>query len=209
MLENFLPFLNEFLSVLTITILAVISPGADFVVVIKNSLSSSRQSGIFTAIGISSATWIHTFYTLTGISLIISQSIYIFTFLKIIGSVYLIYLGISSIRNQQRLNIISFNKIGLSNWESFKSGFITNMLNFKATMFYLSVFTQIVNIETPVFIQIIYGLIISIICLIWFSIIAIFLNNEKVKLQFLKVQKPIEIILGFILIGFGLKMSLK
>ena len=207
-MELFAPFLNEFLAVLTITVLAVISPGADFVVVVKNSLSGSRQSGIFTAIGISTAIWIHTFYTLAGIGLIISQSILIFTFIKIIGTLYLIYLGISCIRNKDKLKTINADEVGLSNWKSFQSGFITNLFNPKATMFYLSVFTQVVSTETPIFIQIIYGLTISLSCLIWFSIVAIFLNNDKIKSQFLKAQKPIEIALGIILIGFGLKVGL-
>ena len=207
-MELFSPFLNEFLAVLTITVLAVLSPGADFVVVVKNSLSGSRQSGIFTAIGIFSAIWIHTFYTLAGIGLIISQSILIFTFIKIIGTLYLIYLGISCIRNKDKLKTINADEVGLSNWKSFQSGFITNLFNPKATMFYLSVFTQVVSTETPIFIQIIYGLTISLSCLIWFSIVAIFLNNEKIKSQFLKAQKPIEIALGIILIGFGLQVGL-
>ena len=207
-MENYLSYLNEFITVLTVTVLAVISPGADFVIVVKNSFSGSRQSGIFTAIGIATAIWIHTFYTLAGIGLIISQSILLFTIIKIIGTLYLIYLGASCIRNKDKLKTINVDKVGLSRWKSFQSGFITNLFNPKATMFYLSVFTQVVSTETPLPIQILYGLTISMSCLIWFSIVAIFLNNEKIKSQFLKAQKPIEIALGVTLIGFGLKVGL-
>lgn len=207
-MENYLSYLNEFITVLTVTVLAVISPGADFVIVVKNSFSGSRKFGIFTAIGIATAIWIHTFYTLAGIGLIISQSILLFTIIKIIGTLYLIYLGISCIRNKDKLKTINADEVGLSNWKSFQSGFITNLFNPKATMFYLSVFTQVVSTETPIPIQIIYGLTISMSCLIWFSIVAIFLNNEKIKSQFLKAQKPIEIALGVALIGFGLKVGL-
>lgn len=207
-MENYLPYLNEFITVLTVTVLAVISPGADFVVTVKNSLSGSKWSGIFTAIGISTAIWIHTFYTLAGIGIIISQSIFLFTIIKIIGTFYLVYLGISSIRNKEILESISKDDLGLSNWKSFQSGFITNLFNPKATIFYVSVFTQVVSTTTPIIIQIFYGFSISMACLIWFSIVAIFLNNEKIKYHFLNAQKPIEIALGVVLIGFGLKVGL-
>ena len=205
---NITPYLNELLMVISITVFAVISPGADFVIVVKNSLSGSRQSGIYTAIGIATAIWIHTFYTLAGIGIVISQSLLLFSFIKIIGALYLIYLGITSIRNKQMLNKISTHKISLSDWQSFQTGFITNLFNPKATMFYVSVFTQVVSITTPIFIQLFYGFIISLSCLIWFSFVSIFLNNENIKSQFLKAQKPIEIALGVILIGFGLKVGL-
>ena len=201
-------YLNELLMVISITVFAVISPGADFVIVVKNSLSGSRRSGIYTAIGIATAIWIHTFYTLAGIGIVISQSLLLFSFIKIIGALYLIYLGISSIRNKDMLNKISTHKIGLSDWQSFQTGFITNLFNPKATMFYVSVFTQVVSITTPIFIQLFYGFFISLSCLIWFSFVSIFLNNENIKSQFLKAQKPIEIALGVILIGFGLKVGL-
>ena len=201
-------YLNELLMVISITVFAVISPGADFVIVVKNSLSGSRRSGIYTAIGIATAIWIHTFYTLAGIGIVISQSLLLFSFIKIIGALYLIYLGISSIRNKDMLNKISTHKIGLSDWQSFQTGFLTNLFNPKATMFYVSVFTQVVSITTPIFIQLFYGFIISLSCLFWFSFVSIFLNNENIKSQFLKAQNPIEIALGVILIGFGLKVGL-
>jgi len=205
---NMTSYLNELLMVISITVFAVISPGADFVIVVKNSLSGSRRSGIYTAIGIATAIWIHTFYTLAGIGIVISQSLLLFSFIKIIGALYLIYLGISSIRNKDMLNKISTHKIGLSDWQSFQTGFLTNLFNPKATMFYVSVFTQVVSITTPIFIQLFYGFIISLSCLFWFSFVSIFLNNENIKSQFLKAQKPIEIALGAILIGFGLKVGL-
>ena len=207
-MENLSLFLNEFFAVLTITVLVVISPGADFIVTIKNSLSGSRLSGIYTAIGISTAIWIHTFYTLIGIEIIISQSILFFTIIKIIGTIYLIFLGISSIRNNDKLKNISARNMILSNWKSFQSGFFTNLFNPKATIFYVSVFTQIVSTKTPIYIKLLYGLTISLVCFVWFSIVAIFLNHDKIQSEFLKIQKPIEITLGIILIGFGLKVGL-
>ncbi|ANF49166.1 hypothetical protein A0O34_00710 [Chryseobacterium glaciei] len=86
--------MTEFIAVMTIAILATISPGPDFVLVTKKSLVHGKTPGIYTAIGISLAVMVHVGYTLFGIGYIISQSILLFTVLKTVGSLYLIYIGI-------------------------------------------------------------------------------------------------------------------
>ncbi len=201
---------SEFLTVTMITFLAVISPGPDFAVVTRNSLVFSRRSGILTALGISIANWIHVFYTLAGIGFIISKSILLFSIIKFLGAAYLIYLGIASIQNKSPVSMEteSGRNIRMNDISSFKTGFITNALNPKATVFYVSVFAQLVSTTTPVYIQILYGAIVSLFCLIWFTLVAIFFNHRIIKSQFIKAQKPFEKIMGVILVGFGIKVAL-
>lgn len=205
----FSQYLTELIAVISITILTIVTPGPDFVIVARNSLTYSRRSGIFTAIGVSIAVWIHIFYTLAGIGFIISKSILLFSFIKILGSAYLIYLGISCIRSKsglQELKTLKEKNI-LSDLKSFKMGFINNTLNPKATLFFVSLFTQLVSPTTPLSIQIVYGAIVSVSCFVWFGLVAIFLNREKVKLTFLRVQKYVEKLMGAVLIGFGVKVA--
>jgi len=90
--------MTEFIAVVTITLLAVISPGPDFAMVSRNSLLNSRRSGILTAIGIGSGVLIHVGYTLIGVGVLIQQSLWLFNLLKIIGAAYLIYLGVGMLR---------------------------------------------------------------------------------------------------------------
>ena len=71
----------------------------------------------------------------------------------------------------------------------------------------MSIFTQIVSNKTPLLIKILYGISISLVCFTWFSLVAIILNDLKVKSKFLKFQKPIEVFLGLALIGFGLNIG--
>lgn len=205
----FSQYLTELIAVISITILTIVTPGPDFVIVARNSLTYSRRSGIFTAIGVSVAVWIHIFYTLAGIGFILSKSILLFSFIKILGSAYLIYLGISCIRSKgglQELKTLKEKNI-LSDLKSFKMGFINNTLNPKATLFFVSLFTQLVSPTTPLSIQIVYGAIVSVSCFVWFGLVAIFLNREKVKLTFLRVQKYVEKLMGAVLIGFGVKIA--
>ena len=83
----------EWLAVITITIFAVISPGPDFAMVSRNSLSLSRRAGILTAFGIGAGVLVHVSYTLLGIGVLIRETPALFDILKLVGAAYLVWLG--------------------------------------------------------------------------------------------------------------------
>lgn len=92
--------MNEWIAVISITLLAVISPGADFALVTRNSLMLSKRAGLFTAMGIGLGVLVHLSYTLLGVSLLLKQSTWLFNLLKLAGAAYLIYLGIGMLRSK-------------------------------------------------------------------------------------------------------------
>jgi len=83
-------YLSELLKVTTVVIFMAISPGADFVMVARNSLFSSRTAGLFSVLGVSLAIWTHVAYSMGGIAVIISQSIVLFSLIKYLRAAYLI-----------------------------------------------------------------------------------------------------------------------
>src|SRR3990167_8795475 len=91
-------FLAEFLTVVVVHMLAVMSPGPDFVMISRNSLVYSRKVGVYSAIGLGLGILVHVTYSLIGIGLIISKSILLFSILKFIGAAYLIYVGYKCLR---------------------------------------------------------------------------------------------------------------
>ena len=78
-------YLSEFIAVFSITVLTIITPGPDFFIVVRNSLTYNKRSGLFTTLGVATAVWIHILYTLAGIGLILSKSIILFTIVKYLG----------------------------------------------------------------------------------------------------------------------------
>ncbi|CAG37023.1 LysE family translocator [Desulfotalea psychrophila] len=202
------PYLPELISVSVIAVLMAISPGADFVMVTRNSVFYSRSAGIFSALGVSFAIWIHVAYSIAGLALIISKSIVLFSVIKYLGAAYLIYIGWKTLRSKSLIDIDESSTVNvLSQWSAFKVGFVTNALNPKTTIFFLSIFTQVVNPQTPLWMQLIYGLIISLSHLVWFSVVAIFLSQPALLQLFKKSKKNIERVVGGVLIGFGLKVA--
>ena len=92
--------MTEWIAVITITLLAVISPGPDFAMVTRNSLLLSRRAGVGTALGIALGVLVHVTYTLVGVGLLIQQSMVLFQVLKLVGAAYLIYLGMKMLRTR-------------------------------------------------------------------------------------------------------------
>ena len=91
---------TEFLTVALIHLLAVASPGPDFAVVVRESVTHGRRAGIFTAFGVGTAIFVHVGYSLLGIGIIVSQSIVLFNALKWLAAAYLLYIGFKALRAQ-------------------------------------------------------------------------------------------------------------
>jgi RhtB (resistance to homoserine/threonine) family protein len=141
-IENFYLFL-------TVSILINLSPGPDMLYTAARSLSQGTKAGIFSAFGIFTGCLFHTSAAVLGLSAILAQSAFWFGIIKYAGAAYLIYLGIKSILNNKppetelvKLSAIPYRKI-------FMQGFITNLLNPKVAIFFLSFLPQFINPSSP------------------------------------------------------------
>lgn len=208
-------YLTQWLTLIVVFSLAVISPGPDFVVAVRNSVVHSRRAGLFTALGFGLAILIHVTYTVAGIATVIAQSILLFNVIKYAGAAYLIYLGVQALRSRgmgkaamdQALTVSANTKL-MGDWEAFGSGFLTNVLNPKATLFFLAIFSQIIGASTPIFWMAVYGLTCSIIIIAWFSLVAVLLTQPRVRNSFLKGTKWIDRGCGVLMIALGIKVAL-
>ncbi|CAI1772733.1 LysE family transporter [Serratia plymuthica] len=197
--------MTELLAVVTITLLAVISPGPDFAMVSRNSLLLSRRAGVLTACGIGAGVVIHVSYTLVGVGVLIQQSLWLFTLLKAIGAAYLIYLGVGMLRHAGAAAAAPSHEdtAATSDFAALKIGFLTNVLNPKTTIFIVSLFMQVVNPQTPLSVQIGYGLFIAVAHILWFAAVALLFSAPGVNARLLRLRKGIDRAFGGLLIAFG------
>ncbi|MFA5677407.1 MAG: LysE family transporter [Pseudomonas sp.] len=202
-------YLNEFLLVALVHLLAVISPGPDFAVVIRNSVSAGRQAGLMTALGVGSGILLHVGYSLLGIGIIVSQSVWLFNLLKLLAGGYLLYIGIKAIRAkpQPATELTPITTV-LAPRRAFSIGFITNGLNPKATLFFLSLFTLVISPQTPILIQAGYGLYLAIATTLWFCLVAMLFSQSAVRRGFARMGHWFDRVMGAVLIGLGLHLAL-
>lgn len=202
-------YLHQFFILAAAMFIALLSPGPDFAMIVKQSITYGKRSSIFTSIGIGLGISVHIIYSILGIGLIISKSIILFNIIKYLGAAYLIYLGIQSLKSKgiKLDNKDKSTNKEISDLKSFTSGFLCNALNPKATLFFLSMFTVVININTPLYIQSLYGLFCILATTVWFTFVSLILSHSKVRNFFSKFGVWFDRTVGFVLIGLGLKVA--
>lgn len=200
---------TQFLAIGFIVLLGAMLPGPDFAIVTKNALLHGRRAGLVTTLGVGSAILAHMTYCLLGLAIVIEQSLWLFNLIKYIGVVYLIYLGVMSFISKQpdHISTPQGKKSEISNFTAFRQGFLCNLLNPKATLFFLALFTVVIKPETPFYIQAIYALEIFLTAIVWFSTLTIILSHPRIKHGLEKAEKFISKILGVFLVGFGVALA--
>ncbi|MFA6050733.1 MAG: LysE family transporter [Candidatus Paceibacterota bacterium] len=206
-------FLAQFLAVATIHFLAVASPGPDFLIVSKNSVSHSRKIGILTALGVALGIGVHVTYCLFGIAIVISQSILLFNTFKYIGAAYLIWIGYKGLRSRAKANSgIEVSEVAekkkLSSFGAVKMGFLVNVLNPKATLFFLALFTQVIDPSTPKWIEILFGIEMVTATFVWFTIVSVVFSNRLMKTKLNRYGHWLDRVAGAMLLALGIKVAL-
>lgn len=200
----------EFLTIVLVHLLAVASPGPDFAMVLRQSIVSGRRTAIFTSIGIGSGILVHVSYCLLGLGLVISRSLFLFNLAKLVGAVYLIYIGWHSLRAKPVDPPVggTFSaKHTPSAGQALRIGFLTNLLNPKVTLFFLSLFSLVIKPQTPLWVQLGYGVYMALATALWFSILSLFLTRPRVRSFFRRFGHWAERVMGAVLIALGVRLA--
>ena len=200
----------EFLTVALIHLLAVASPGPDFAVVVRESVAHGRRAGIWTAFGVGSAIFLHVGYSLLGIGLIVSQSIVLFNLLKYLAAAYLLYIGIKALRSKPSAAApegAAQPLLERTPKAAYVAGFMTNGLNPKATLFFLSLFTVVINPHTPLAVQAGYGVYLAVATALWFCLVAMLFSQQRVRAGFARMGHWFDRTMGAVLVALGVKIA--
>ncbi|KTF11153.1 MULTISPECIES: LysE family translocator [Pseudoalteromonas] len=204
-------YLDEFLLIAIAHFFAVASPGPDFAVVLKQSVQQGRRNALWTSAGVGVAILLHVGYCVLGVALILTQSPNLFIALKYLAGAYLAYLGVQALRAAKPPENTSDaieNKTVLeeSVWLAFRRGFLTNALNPKATLFFMSLFTLVISVTTPTSVQIAYGVYMALATWVWFSMLSLVLSKPGVRGFFQKSGYWFDRGIGVILIALAIRV---
>ncbi|WP_419777719.1 LysE family translocator [Malaciobacter marinus] len=195
---------------ITTVFILMIIPGVDMIYVSTNALSGGTKAGIASILGVSTGAYIHILGAAFGITAIFMVSDLAYTILKVIGAVYLAYIGYQILTSKSGLtNINPAQKKPLFN--IYKKGVLTNFLNPKAALFTISFVPQFVNPEiAPIWSQVlILGIFIIIIMILTELPLVIFVGKISVYLKKSnKTSAILDKLLGFILISLAVKVLL-
>lgn len=202
----------EFLTIASVHLLAVASPGPDFAVVLKHSVSFGRRAAIITSFGLGLGILTHVAYSLLGIGILIKSTPMLFHIFSYLAAAYLFYLGWGALQSKAPLkdkaDSLRIDARGITDKKAFTVGFLTNGLNPKATLFFLSVFAVAVSAQTPLSIKLIYGLYLAAATGLWFCALSYLLSSQKIRLFLGKKGYWFDRIMGVLLILLAIKLVL-
>lgn len=201
----------EFLALAVIHFLAVVAPGPDFAVTIRQSLRHGRSSGVATALGIGAGISVHVVYTLLGVGALMHATPWLLGVTGLVGGLYLLYLGQLFIRQagKQDTELVmtaESDSAACGFRSAFMLGFLTNATNPKATLFFLAVFTTVVSASTPLYMQLLYGAWMCAVNAGWFVLVSLVFTTPSVRERFLRTAVLFERLTGLVLIVFSIKL---
>ena len=198
---------------LIMCILLIILPGPDTAIATKNTLTVGKTGGLKTIFGTCCALLIHTTAAVVGLSAIIVKSALLFSIFKYVGAVYLVYLGVKTLWALRKKNESPTTDMATGKHESkscFKQGFLTNILNPKVAVFFLTFLPQFVDSGNHTLLPfLIMGLTYTLLTAVWFLFYVYLLNQISAFMKNPKIQTIFEGVTGTVLIGFGLKLALE
>lgn len=204
-------FWPEFLIIASVHLLAVASPGPDFAIVLRYAVRFGRRAAVFASLGIGVAILLHVTYSLVGIGVLIKTTPWLFQLLTVLAACYLLYLAQGALRAKAPVaaDAISLEQQATpAGLKAFTAGFITNGLNPKATLFFLSLFAVVISAETPISYKLIYGVYMALATAAWFCLLSFVLTNSKVRGFLLLKGYWFDRLMGVLLLALAVQLLL-
>lgn len=197
--------------------LLTILPGADMALVTRNVLALGRRRTMLTILGICAGCVIHATASALGISAILATSATAYNVVKTIGAAYLVWIGIQSIRGAGRPALTKSDGAAApaagsaratGNLGAFLQGFLTNVLNPKVALFYLTFLPQFISPGEPVLSRSLMLASIHIAMgLVWLTAYAWFIDRLGTVLTRPAVKAWLERVTGGLLVALGARLA--
>jgi len=200
----------EFLTIVVAHALAVASPGPDFALVLRQSLAHGRRTAVWSSLGIGCGLSIHIGYCILGLGYFLKDSAVALSTVKYLGAAYLAWVGVQALRARARTGDVDLaaGATAPTDGAAWTTGFLVNVLNPKAALFFISLFPLAVSVTTPKLVQVGYGVWMTLATVAWFSFVSVVFTREDVRRRFLRHGHWIDRALGAVFIGFAVSLVL-
>jgi len=201
------------LTVVTAHFLALLSPGPDFILIVKSGVLNSKRNALGVPLGIASANGVYIFLCIIGVGELLMKSLILLKILKALGGIFLLYIAFSALKAKKEdyQNMVSNDKLSVKESpliKEFMTGFISGISNPKNLVFYLSLFSVVLTGETGNVLKIGLGVWMTALVFLWDSFILIVLTREKFRKPFSESVYYIDKLTGSVLGILGLRLFL-
>ena len=187
-----------------------ITPGADTMLVVKNGIRFGSGAGWATTFGVLGGTVIHAVVSALGISVIVAQSETLFQLIKGLGALYLVWIGVQTLRTAGRMQANETMRGRLAIRGAFREGLTTNVLNPKVAIFYVAFLPQFISPSDPVLAKsLLMACIHNVLSLLWLGSLVLVISRGKRWMQKQKVQQGLSRASGVILVVLGVRLAME
>ena len=194
--------LITFVQVFTVCLLGAMSPGPSMAVVINNAIFKGRYNGILTSIGHGIGIAVYATFAVLGLGLIIKTNIFVFNGLKLLSIIFLIFIGLKSIFNKEKLNLEK--KDIKKNTISFLQGFSISILNPKILVWFIAIYSQFMSTDNELLFNIYLVSIAGIIDACWYIILSLAVTTASALSFFQTKITLMQKVQGFFFVALGL-----
>lgn len=194
------------LTFLIVHTIITLSPGPALVVTIKTAVTKGQRAGVELSLGLATAVTLWALASLLGLSLLFTVAPYLQTAFRFVGAAYLIWLGISMWRNAQAPLAASTTSQSKSN--SFMLGFITDLANPKALVYFTAVFATLIPTDITLLTAAALLAMIFAIEFVWYSLVSIGFSRARVQTVYIQLKCWIDRLFGTILTALGIKLAI-
>jgi RhtB (resistance to homoserine/threonine) family protein len=204
----------DLLPFLAISLLVILMPGPDTAMVTKNALVGGRRAAVLTSAGVAVGLTVWTAAAALGIAALLRASEVAFVALKLVGAVYLIWIGIQMLRTRDLLAMATNVGHGVAvdrrvaGRKAFRQGLLSDLGNPKVAVFFTSFLPQFVHGSGPALPALLMlGLAFALLTLGWLVAYGSAIGHASGFLRRRSVRKALDRITGVVLIGFGVRLA--
>jgi RhtB (resistance to homoserine/threonine) family protein len=198
---------------LGVAALVIITPGPDMAIVTKNAVLHGRRAALGTSFGVNAGLAVWTVASALGVASLVRASATAFTVLKLIGAVYLIWLGVQALRASRNRTASADAGTGrsrrvLAARDGFRQGMFSNLANPKIAVFFTSLLPQFIGPDRSVLVPfLVLGGVFVLMTLVWLSAYSLLAVRASAVLQRPRVRAAIDRLSGVVLIGLGVRLA--
>lgn len=201
--------MTQALALAGIIILAAMTPGPDFVIVLRSVLTGGKRAGMACAAGIAAGVLVWAVVTSLGVAGLLAASAVAFTVVKLAGAAYLVFLGVQALLAARRggYEQVPEPSRDKSTRGAFGAGLLTNLFNPKVAVFFLALWPQLLPANASVLDTALLAGVAAGTVLAWYTVLANVVTVFRRFLTAAKVRRAIDAVMGALLVGIGVRIA--
>ena len=186
--------------------LSMISPGPNFAIVTSTAIHVSRRAGVIGGLGLAAASGTWTVLTLAGLGFVIVHAAWLYTAIRIVGALYLIFLGAKMLWQAKKPAAPDVAAAEQSECAIFRKAYFVSLTNPKSAAFYGSVLAVMLPPHAPLWFSAAVVAIAVLLSALWYCSVAFLLSTDTVRRRFARIKTWFDAVIGVVLMGLGAKL---